>query len=74
MTRPYVSPIYEVRAFDGSLSLTVRYEDDEPGIIELVQDGGRVTIGSTELGATIDALRRIQRDWRRDEREMERKP
>ena len=71
--KPYVTPIYEVRSFDSELALTVRYPDDDPASIEIVSpDGGRVCFAAGELSALIDALRRIRRDQRRDEAEMER--
>lgn len=73
MPKPYVTPIYEVRSFDSELVLTVRYPDDDPCAVELVDtEGNRVCVAADEVPALIDALRRIRRDARRDEREMRR--
>lgn len=77
MTSSYVSPVYEVRSFDGELMLTVRYADDDPSAIELVAiervvPSVSIFLAPNDVPALIEALRRISRNQPRDEADMDR--
>ena len=74
--RPYVATRLTVCRADGTTSLTLMLEDDQPGLVRIEEDPGMVTTGvvlvdTAEIPALIEGLREMMRVDRKARREME---
>ena len=74
-SRPYVATRLTVCRADGTTSLTLMLEDDQPGLVRIEKDTDLVTTGVVlvdvaEIPALIEGLREMMRVDRRVRRDM----